>query len=450
MDDPVLTSRIEALQNNLKVVATNLESGVWQMQHDPQNERAELMGESLLWVGLNTHLVRELNRHARALEGAAKQLADAPSGDTATVAKAWDAYGKTLRESKDLLRECLEIIGTLAIRTRNLDNRILYVADELIRDCMTLSTGDLQYYLHVHGMGDTFSKTRGRIIRLRFPDWTIWDLPLAAHELGRVVVAEIVDEEKREEEAELHFLTTFADEQRKALLAIDPDLAAAAPADLDRWAQTRVRILLADAFATYTMGPAYACSAIILRLSPGIGAERDQPSDVQRAHVILSVLRVMNEKVRVSPPYGGVIAKLEQAWKDTVDRSRPGAAPLSQEYAAYLDELAKTFVDKIADQILNRTAEYPFRAGGDGWQKAREWAEAWTDQWTRRQPLEAPTDLGGKLRDVLNATWLCRLEMHGSPGEMSRAHSDFATAAHNLCKNIIAARSAGGGARRIR
>jgi hypothetical protein len=458
MDDPVLTSRVEALRNNLNVVRENLQSQGWATAHDPQGGRAELLSEAM-WGGLNSTLILEINRHVTTLKHLETALAAAPDGDQAAVREAWNRYAKILGESNDLLRECLEIIGTLAIRTRNLDRHMLYVADELIQDCMMLTRGDPNYYLFVHGVGETISKTRARIIRLRFPEWTIWDLPLAAHELGRVAVAGILGVERDEEDPTLQTLTTFVAEQREALIAVDPELqkasqaggaaadeaARAAAAEASRAAQGRVRILLADAIATYTMGPAYACSAIMLRLDPTVVAQRGQPSDRQRAHVILSMLRAMNEEAKLPKPYSDVILMLEAAWKDTADRSNPAGA-LAPPYAGYLEALVKSFLGKVTYLILNVTAGFPHGAGNDGWRKAQEWAGAWGEQWKKETKLVAPTEAGGKLRDVLNATWLCRLNNQGLPADTSRAlQRELTAAAETLCKAIIEAKRAGPG-----
>lgn len=442
MDDPVLMSRLEALRNNLNVVAENLDSKAWQPEQSRLDSRAELLGESSLWTGLETTLIKEIRKHLAELTKVEKDLVKAPPLDHAAVSAAWVRYAKTLGDSQGLLRECLEIIGTLAIRTKDLDHKILYVADELIRDCMTLSTGDPHYYLLVHSLGATFSKTRARIIRLRFPEWTIWDLPLVAHELGQVAITEILVREQAEDET-LRTLTRFLANQQDSLVASDPDLnkkhqaAGEQATEAERWAQNRVRVFLADAFATYTLGPAYACSAIMLRLSPSAVAQPDVPSDSQRGHVIMSMLRWMNDKAPIPKPYSDVIAHLDKAWQNTFDRSNPGSKP-GPNQQAHLEQLAEVFY-----LTLNGTAMYPHQAPRDGWRKAQEWSGAWLDQWRKNLPLKVPVDAVGKLRDVLNATWLCRLEIDESPAVKNRAHLELALAAKNLSNVIIQARTGG-------
>src|SRR5262249_16861778 len=187
----------------------------------------------------------------------------------------------------------------------------------LIQELLVFITRLSPYYFLVHGMDDTFTKTRVRIIRLRFPEWRIWDLPLAAHELGHVVIGENLESEEKPENADQRILTPFIQRQRASLVRQDPGFKQmsmkrrSGVQQAAQWAESRIHEFLADAFATYTMGPAYACSAILLRLHPLIDAKDGRPSDAQRAHVILSMLKWMNDKAPITdPPYISIISRL--------------------------------------------------------------------------------------------------------------------------------------------
>lgn len=441
MDDPVLMSRIEALRNRLDVVSANLDSAAWQRKPAGATTRAELLGASALWTGLESTLNKPIRNLQLDLDDVEDGLCAAAQDDQAAAAAAWQRYTEILGHSQEILRECLEIIGTLAIREKDMDHQILYVADELVLDCLTSSTGDPYYYLLVHGLSDTFSKTRARIIRLRFPEWTLWDLPLAAHELGHVVIGAILAKEK-ENEASLRLLTPFLHKQRDLLVAQDVALldlhrAPGGALEAERYAEGRVRVLLADAFATYTIGPAYACSAIMLRLSPAVAAQRDTPSDAQRAQVVLSMLRWMNAHAPgISRPYTDIIGKLEANWATTLGRGRADGSPGEDE--PYLDRLAGMFAE-MCPRILNVTAMYPHAARNEGFARAREWAGAWLEQWQEGRELDLPRERAGKLRDVLNATWLCRLSLgeHGPDGAR-RAHAALGKVGQALCAVILA------------
>lgn len=448
MDDPVLMSRLEALWNNLNVVSEKLRSSAWRSEQPEPGMRAELLAESL-WTGLETTLVRQIDARKDRLKEVEEELDRAASNDHAALTAAWVRYAKIQRDSQSLMRECFGIIGTLAIRNNDLDERMLYVADELIRDCLVLSTGDTYYYLLVHGMEDTFSKTRARIIRLRFPEWTIWDLPLAAHELGHVVLAETEDQESLQDDDDLKVLTRFLGNQRDSLVGQDAELnqrhqsGSEGTIEAEQLAESRVRVFLADAFATYTMGPAYACSAIMLRLNPSISARRERPSDAQRAHVVLSMLRWMNEAASLPRPYTDVIERLEDDWSRTLDRVNPDSRP-SQSERMHLGQLAESFGGDVSHRFLRRAALYPYQPGqNDGWGRAQEWSAAWLTQLENNEPrLGRPANPAGKLRDVLNAAWLSRLQVQGDVRTKVRAYGLLADAGQDLCQAIIAAKGA--------
>ena len=439
MQDYVLMSRLDALRNSLGVVADNLESKVWQRGGDRSKPRAELLGESSLWKGLQK-LITEINKRIGSLNQIEVELLQGACNEQA----AWGRYAKSLRESEDLLRECLEIIGSLAIRNQDLDDQLLYVADELIRDCVTVSISDQNYYLLVHGTGfsDAFSRTYARIIRLRFPAWTIWNLPLAAHEVGHVASADVLNEERDQDES-LRLLMPFMANQRKYLIAEDDDLKEkfAKGGDdatlAESWAFSRLRVLLADAFATYTMGPAYACSAIMLRLNPAAAAQRDIPSDAQRAHVVLSTLRSMNGTNGHAGPYDWVIGQLDEGWKKALDGS---PASVAGRGADHLKQLTTAFTTDVAPQIFYATAKYPSISPNGGWSKAQEWATNWLEQLQDGGLFDPPENSGGKLRDVLNAAWLCRLSIKGTSDVRSRSHRYLADAATKVCRSVIQSR----------
>jgi hypothetical protein len=447
MEDHVLMARLDALRNSLSIVAANLESTAWQRGGNQPSTRTELLGESSLWTGLQT-LVTDINRRIVVLNQIDEDLRKAASDEHTALSTAWVRYGKSLRDSEDLLRECLEVIGSLAIRNQDLDDQLLYVADELIRDCMTVSISDQNYYLLVHSVifSDAFSRTRARIIRLRFPAWTIWNLPLAAHEVGHVAHAFVLNQERDQDES-LQLLTPFMTNQRDSLVANDTDLNKLHQNGGDKaqqsedWANSRLRILLADAFATYTMGPAYACSAIMLRLNPAAEAQCGMPADVQRAHVILSSLHCINDLVLVKP-YDFVIKQLEDSWGKTLDRSTP-ASKLTDSDKAYLKQLAEAFTRELAPQIFTTAARYPHTSPKDGWTKAQEWANNWMDLRQKGKSFAVHDSPSGKLRDVLNAAWLCRLSVTDHSEARKRAHKDSADNASILCQAIIRSRVTG-------
>jgi len=457
MDDPILTSRLEALHTNLAAVSRNLKSPVWQLEPEAgkSRPRAEFFGESDLWLVLQDR-ARAIELGQKDVDKLKKELAAAPADDVEALRGLWARYTAITNDCQALLREGLEVIGTLAIRQKDLDGNALSIADELIKECLLHCISDQNYYLLVHGMSDTISRTKARIIRLRFPEWTIWDLPLAVHELGdNVVVAAILAAEREENETR-QYLTRLLADQRQVLLQRDDTLRQKQEAGGDeaaqaqRWAEQRARALAADAFAAYTLGPAYAYSAVRLRLSPFAHAQRERPSGVQRAQVILSMLEWLNSRQKqMARPYADDIATLGAEWRQTCDRAG-ACCTLSDDEAQELAAFTKRFADEVGEYSLMPTAMYPRHDKDQGWSRAQEWAEDWLAQWKERAgELQLPANRVGRLRDVLNATWLFRrvtdslaASEPNVPPEAHLRHPLIARAGQQLCAEIVARKRA--------
>lgn len=411
----VLVSRLDSLRNSLTIVLDNLRREVWQPRSD-----AQLLLEEYIWDALGP-LIQRLELQRTTLDQLKKDVT-AAGGAAPALQQAWTQYTKIQQGSQTYLRECLEITGSLAIRNKELDRRIFHIADELIRSCLQISGPDAHYYVMVHGVEDTLSRTRTRIIRLRFSEWTLWDLPLAFHELGHVVILQQLSEENRADYDDTRRLTEFRDRLRTWLTEHYPDLA---EQGAKTWAETRVRVLLADAFAAYIMGPAYASAAIMLRLNPAFPAQRDRPADVARAEVVLGVLHALNARAEIPKPYTDVIKALQEAWQSAVTQAAD-AVELDQPASAWLQSLAAEFVETVAPAFIYNRAIYP----DGGWTTAQQWAAAWQEQRKKNADLNVPKP-EGKLRDVLNAVWLYRLRR---PLE---DHKEVAKVGQQLCSEII-------------
>src|SRR5215208_675247 len=97
---------------------------------------------------------------------------------------AWEEAGG--EKNQLIFSDYVDFLSGLALRDKGWDNSICQIADELIRSCGNLLQAKMWEALTIpssHG-----AVTLARIIRMGFPEWTIWGLPLAAHELGLVAV----------------------------------------------------------------------------------------------------------------------------------------------------------------------------------------------------------------------------------------------------------------------
>lgn len=417
MTDSILNARLAALEQNLKRAA---EGPSW---WDSVQE-LKLPSAIAIWEGLNRAIMDQAREHLETLQEIRDMLKYAEQTDD--VKEAWRRYAEVYKQCQEFFGECLEVIGGLTFRYSGLEERIYQLADDLISDCVKDSTSILQWVAPtVPALPETLIKTLARMIGLRFPEWTIWTLPFTAHELGHVVI--------REDEKLCGFPRRHAE-------------AWANGSTIER-AKSHLNEYLADAFATYTMGPAYACAVILLRFNP-LDAYRDDdehPADAKRAHVVLTMLQRMNDAAGMEEPYEGVKVRLSENWQEVLRRAGQPDAQQALD-AQRLEKL----VDGIWPEFehwLRPAAKYPHDEKAYGWLVAEEWYRTWKDQLEKGQLLNIQ-DVSPRntLRDVLNAAWLCRLEYLDEPEHLDRTER-IEEAAHKLCAAIIAERRKASGVR---
>lgn len=403
--DPILTARLDALKQYLKHAE---KPSSWREKLNLQH--VEVVDEEI-WTGLDMTIgkqVETLLKHLQNIHG--KQ----------DLREAWQDYAKAYEHSQEIFRECLEFLGGLAFRDKLLDESICEVSDELIRNCKSTILGPPS--LTVPAPQGALTKTLGRIIRLRFPEWTIWTLPFTAHEYGHVVVDEVEALKKFVEEEVTPWVSQYRKSQR---------LSEYGEERAKKRAKAHLHVLLADAFATYTMGPAYAYAAFLLRFNPSDAyADCDKhPADAKRVLVVFGMLNRMNEEAQgVSPPYRDVIEHLGKEWERMLERAGPSGG-LEASDKTFLNDLVDDVLKKFKDAFVDQ-AQYR-HTGEDGWHIARQWGEIWQGQLKKGEFLPIPeVSRTSKLRDALNAAWLCRI---ANPNKIE----EIAGAARELCKKII-------------
>jgi hypothetical protein len=249
--------------------------------------------------------------------------------------------------------------------------------------------------------------TLARIIRLRFPEWTIWALPFTAHEFWDMGPNN-------------HFQGWLANEIKAAVEQRDQGcLADAFATYIQGGVEQRDQGCLADAFATYMMGPAYAYATIVLLLAPHMPFESrgDRPADDVRAHVILAMLKQMQTKYgALSPMYDDVCQQLAFAWNAAKEQA--GAA--GDEPAQVADDIARANILVTALwNVLEKNVSAPMTL------------EAWAQVNHLKKDLLAgsSSDLppGIELRQVLNAAWLARVDPQPDPTiDLTKAAEDLA------------------------
>lgn len=295
-------------------------------------------------------------------------------------AQAWQEYHQSVRgDTQSLLSEYMEFIGGLALRDVGLDEGISELADELMQ---TFFFRNARWsLLSVPARQHAASMTLTRIIRLGFPEWTTWALPLTAHEFWYAVAREMVS-------------GSLA--KTNGLDLYDP----------------RIQECLADGFATYAMGPAYAYAAVLLRLDPCFAYTdtNEYAAHDNRVHVILSMLRHM-DAVHGSEegPYAMVTEELSREWESALEFTTDQGTP-QNEVKQQLESAVGDFF-----QILEKETASVFTVSN--FHTSRDWSEKLVED--RVGEIEVPR--AAEFRWVVNAAWLARVRVARDEG---RSQSD--------------------------
>jgi hypothetical protein len=350
-----------------------------------EKEIRATFGEEL--AGLESLLV--------AIAGAAKREA-AREDESATEAmeESWAEYTNELYENSErLFAEYVELVGGVAIRDAGFDRGICRIAEDLLKPVGKI--GNFTWNnLTIPARHEALAVTASRIVRLGFPEWTIWTLPLTAHELAN----DFADLDR-----DIASYVTKHGGDRKELL-----------------------VLLADAFATYFMGPAYACAAILMRFNPAAAFLGDRLI-AKRVAVIFSVLRRMSTEERKREDlYEPITTRLSLEWEDALrqtgwtgsmtsagdSRATQGRSMgwLSPEDQAAIQRCTGLTDDEQMEVHRLLEGFEPFvwskRLNINAWPMVEDWANELN---ARRTVNVGELDEFDELRYVLNAAWRARI-----------------------------------------
>jgi hypothetical protein len=317
-----------------------------------------------------------------------------------------------------VFQEYVDVAGGLSLRGNGMDAQFCAIADSLS-----------EHWTRVMGLPSWFSipaRDEARlmtqiVIPLGFPEWTIWAVPLLAHEVGRF----LVDKDTT--------LQKFTLEQAEELPADEGGqggdagktkgrrgkAGASTPGKPERERlgarQARIRTYLADAIATYVMGPAYACACLLLKLDPSGARLPDQERgwDHVRARVVHETLTEV--KPNVAAEMERIIGALEDSWRVAVEHFG-GPEPADSDLTLVQSVINKAIATA---RRLERMRDEPISFNDHAWGRAKRFADkafanlqegdgAADDQAPRDQsPGEEWDDM--TLTLVLNAAWYQRV-----------------------------------------
>ena len=280
--------------------------------------------------------------------------------------QAWRLYSTEYPAAKRLLSEYLEFMGGWALRDAGLDQGICNLADELLPVFNRSYSGVTYNPVTIPARQETARITWARILRMGSPEWgTIWALPLIAHDIWFAMAQEIVQAQEKLE-----------------------DIDVTAP-----WIQE----CLADAYAIWATGPAYAYALFFLRLDPfhAWEGDNDHAGDGERAAAVLHMWKLMGRKDRQNDPYRNYLQDLTDEWREALRAANPPGKPQKERLR---------LIAKPVHILFNKLyAGYAI----DDWNRIQEWPKALCEGKADSIKLEG-TFAG--LHWVLNAAWLARIE----------------------------------------
>ncbi|MCU0896357.1 MAG: hypothetical protein MUC55_02535 [Burkholderiales bacterium] len=296
----------------------------------------------------------------------------------------WRELRKLDKDAGRVFEESLVFIQGALVRHARLDDGVCGLTDALLDDLSEWA--DISWGRFTVLATSEFYTDVAEIIRIRYPEASVWAMPLAAHEFGHFLGPEL--RQHRDD----GYVYPFQELLKAA------DAARTTGLHTEEWHHAQEHF--ADVLATYALGPAFAAAFITLRMNAGSAHENPltHPSGARRVHGILWTLGRMEQRdaTPLQRPFADVIVLLRGLWEESL-RGAGRPDKLAGPEASLVKERAAAFFDLIADATPARLAY----TGAD---------------WLRATGLVAdglsPTALPGLItrRDVLNAAWLARLQ----------------------------------------
>lgn len=359
----LLAARVETLRQDLVLAGSALES--------PSIRRDLRDSVEILFAAL-------IQRKTEELAAFGHTLSNGVSQDPGGLAPYWTQFEEHVEESDRLLREYFAFIEGALVRSAGLDNGICDLADEYLKHLARVTAIEWQ---RMTILADSeFFAPMTDIIRMRYPHFSIWNLPVLAHEFGHFVTPRLQDRLERTDP-----LREFRRRIRtEARTDVPPQLADGA----EERASKHLDEFIADAFAAYAAGPAYVCACILLRFEPAHADEEgpDHPADGRRAYLLFRLLETF------SADYSKVAGTLQSMW--TANLEAAGRRPMRQP-DAWLDRIASALA-----AILPALAP-----------KARFDAAQWRNAATLSDRLLTDRRMEVALtpNEITNGAWLCRI-----------------------------------------
>ena len=333
-----------------------------------------------------------------------EQVASDPSD--ASLSLSWTNFYERRKECDPLFDECLILAQGAALRQSGLDGGLCLIADCLLKEISEDTPVSWDRFT-IPARGEAFSKVP-RVIRIHFPEASIWHLPVAVHEFGHFAAPLLEHEEHGQT---VYPLREMLDNTK------------------DANARAYLNEQIGDLFATYVAGPAYACTCLLLRFDPREAHTKwvDHPSDAQRAHAILRAL----QKLDVTPgPFTGIASMLRESWVASLAAAYQ--PPVEKKLSASELKALEDETDRLSGMVSDELPDAPYTME-DWWE-----AEKLASQLAAKS--SPPDPAGRQIVDVLNAAWIARMKaIKGNGSELFH----IGKRALDLCAAIAASEGVG-------
>jgi hypothetical protein len=329
----------------------------------------------------------------RLLKAQSERLGNPPAK---TQRSWWEKLAEVRSGSAVPMAECLAFALGPLVRGipwqngRGLDNGFCDIADEMLKE---LSIRSPENWNRRTVLSDfEFIADPAQIIRIRFPVTSIWDLPVAAHEFG-------------------HLLGHGSRSQLK------PRIEALAR---DYQERNWVHEHFADLFATYVMGPAFACTCLLTRFDPSMDPSvnsETHPSHGARAAAIVWALSEMETEIEPATRTMSTVSRLvDETWRACLADASDGR---------------DTRISERQDQLLKRWLPELYKLVVEACPRSKY------TQWDSARKLD---ESAGSVGEILNAAWYAHVHQCRDSFEVE------ATSRHavEMCGELIRRRNEAG------
>lgn len=399
-----LIDQIKGLQDNLRQTRNTLDSVLDKKLITPELHKA-----------INSRFQNLLTKWEIKLE---ILLRLANSVSDAALNTVWKDLQADRKECDAIFEEFIACLGGALIRQNELDNGVCTIADKILADLSFRS--DIPWTrMTILGEGDFFADMT-EIIRLHFPEFTIWNLPIVGHEFGHFVGRELRKRIK-DRKGQRDFIREIIEQEGKQNSTEDEK----------KKEEDYLYEHLADIFATYSLGPAFAFTSILLKFNPNQNQDgKSHPNNVKRVYIILKTLEKMNTLPGENQgiDYQHLIRQLRESWHVSLNELEESTTTISilgadKKIEKKITQLLNDCLDKMYIILMQEVSNVRYTK----------------KDWLRASNLSGCLGLSEQneinyhdyqLIDVLNAACQCRwLD--------SKPKDDVSEKAINLCHKII-------------